>query len=139
MDQGIIKAFKAGYRRRLVQRLLINLCMGTDYKTDLLGAIQIIAGLEEAGDECLKDMDDAEECVEVAFRDLSHFPGVVPSELTVEDFINAESEVQAVADLTDDDIVAGIAGAQEGDSSDDKDNCALERCARVQPLNWHQC
>ncbi|XP_077502177.1 uncharacterized protein LOC144113137 [Amblyomma americanum] len=118
--------------------------MRTDLKIDLLGTIQMItstcndvkqatvancfgkAGLEVAGHECPEALDDNDECLEDAFCDLSHFPGVIPSELTAKDFINIDSEVQAVADLADEDIVAGIAGAQEGDSSDDEDNCVPE-------------
>ncbi|XP_037520679.1 tigger transposable element-derived protein 6-like [Rhipicephalus sanguineus] len=44
LEEGIIKAFKVGYRRRLVQRLLINLRLGIEPKIDLLGAIQMITG-----------------------------------------------------------------------------------------------
>ncbi|KAK8769982.1 hypothetical protein V5799_013553 [Amblyomma americanum] len=143
LDQGIIKAFKVGYRKRLIQRLLINLRMGTDLKIDLLGAIQMItgawgdvkqatvancfgkAGLEVARDECPEALDD-DEYLEDAFRDLSNFSGTVPPEVTVDDFINADSEVQAVADLADEDIVAGIAGVQDSDSSDNEGNCVFE-------------
>ncbi|XP_049269076.1 N-acetylneuraminate 9-O-acetyltransferase [Rhipicephalus sanguineus] len=36
LNQGIIKCFKVGYRRRLLDRLLVNLCMGTELKVYLL-------------------------------------------------------------------------------------------------------
>lgn len=41
-DQGIIKALKVGYRRHLVQRLLINLRLEVELKINLLRTIQIM-------------------------------------------------------------------------------------------------
>ncbi|XP_077528056.1 uncharacterized protein LOC144139634 [Haemaphysalis longicornis] len=44
LDQDIIKSYKVGYRRRLLDRLLLNVRMGTELKVDLLGAIQMLTG-----------------------------------------------------------------------------------------------
>ncbi|KAH9373924.1 hypothetical protein HPB48_001100 [Haemaphysalis longicornis] len=40
-----IKSFKVGYRRRLLDRLLINLRVGTELKVDQLGAIHMMTGV----------------------------------------------------------------------------------------------
>lgn len=41
LDQGIIRTFKAIYKRRLIERLLVKLRMNEDLKIDVLGAIQM--------------------------------------------------------------------------------------------------
>ncbi|KAH9383172.1 hypothetical protein HPB48_023998 [Haemaphysalis longicornis] len=38
------KSFKVGYRRRLLDRLLMNLRVGTELKVDQLGAIHMMTG-----------------------------------------------------------------------------------------------
>lgn len=52
LDQGVIKSLKVGYRRRLLDRLLINLRMGPERscqqpghpQVDLLGVMQMMTG-----------------------------------------------------------------------------------------------
>lgn len=142
LDQGIIKSFKVGYRRRLLDRLLVNLRMGTELKVDLLGAIQMLTGawrdvktdtvancfrkagfvtaeLAETGE------DGDEERIDDAFRELSTlFPAAVPPEVSADDFVEVDCNVQAVASLADEDIVAAVAGTQDAQadsSSGDED------------------
>ncbi|KAL1421801.1 hypothetical protein MTO96_022848 [Rhipicephalus appendiculatus] len=45
LDQGIIKSLRVGYRRRVLDMLLVNLQMGTELKVDMLGAIQMMTGI----------------------------------------------------------------------------------------------
>ncbi|XP_065293236.1 tigger transposable element-derived protein 6-like [Dermacentor albipictus] len=135
LDQGIVKAFKVGYRRRLVQRLLINLQLGIELKVDLHGAIQMLAGawndvkkstivncIRKAGfvvaadDGCLDNEDDAG-CLDSKFRELSAFPGPIPGGVTARDFVSADDGVQAVADRADVELVADIMGDEDADSS----------------------
>ncbi|CAN8017543.1 unnamed protein product, partial [Ixodes persulcatus] len=116
--------------------------MGTELKADLLGAIQMLTGasrdvkmgtvancfrkagfvtaeLAETGE------DGDEERIDDAFRELSAlFPAAVPPEVSADDFGEVSCNVQAVARLADEDIVAGVAGtqgAQADSSSGDED------------------
>ncbi|KAH9360190.1 hypothetical protein HPB48_001658 [Haemaphysalis longicornis] len=131
LDQDIIKSFKVGYRRRLLDRLLVNLRMGTELKVDLLDvktdtvancfrkAGFWTAELAETGE------DGDEERIDDAFRELSTlFPAAVPPEVSADDFVEVDCNVQAVASLADEDIVAAVAGtqdAQAASSSGDED------------------
>ncbi|KAH7942985.1 hypothetical protein HPB52_003055 [Rhipicephalus sanguineus] len=52
--------------------------------------------------------------IDDAFRELSSlFPAAVPPEVSVDDFVEADCNVQAVASLTDEDILAAVAGTQD--------------------------
>ncbi|KAH7946495.1 hypothetical protein HPB52_000247 [Rhipicephalus sanguineus] len=54
----------------------------------------------------------------------SLFPAAVPPEVSADDFVEADCNVQAVASLADEDIVAAVAGtqdAQANSSSDEED------------------
>ncbi|KAH9376967.1 hypothetical protein HPB48_007993 [Haemaphysalis longicornis] len=105
--------------------------MGTELKVDLLGAIQMLTGawrdvktdavtncfrkagfgtaeLEETGE------DGDEERIDDAFRELSTlFPAAVPPEVSADDFVEVDCNVQAVASLAGEDIVAAVAGTQD--------------------------
>ncbi|KAH7955977.1 hypothetical protein HPB52_005310 [Rhipicephalus sanguineus] len=60
-----------------------------------------------------------------AFRELSSvFPAAVPPEVSADDFVEADCNVQAVASLAEEDIVAAVTGtqdAQANSSSGDED------------------
>ncbi|KAH7947179.1 hypothetical protein HPB52_008060 [Rhipicephalus sanguineus] len=79
----------------------------------------VTAELAETGE------DGDEERIDDAFRKLSSlFPAAVPPEVSADDFVEADCNVQAVASLADDDIVAAVAGTQDAQadsSSGDKD------------------
>ncbi|KAH9374436.1 hypothetical protein HPB48_023132 [Haemaphysalis longicornis] len=103
------KSFKVGYRRRLLDRLLMNLRVGTELKVDQLGAIHMMTGAWNSVKQ--SGMDDT-------FRELSSlFPAAVPAGLSAGDFVNADSNVWAVASVGDEDIVAAVAGTQADSSS----------------------
>ncbi|KAH9360996.1 hypothetical protein HPB48_019598 [Haemaphysalis longicornis] len=52
------------------------------------------------------------------FREWSSlFPAAVPPGVSADDFVNADTNVRAVASLGDEDIVAAVAGAQADSSS----------------------
>ncbi|KAH7975393.1 hypothetical protein HPB52_001346 [Rhipicephalus sanguineus] len=63
--------------------------------------------------------------IDDAFRELSSlFPAAVPTEVSADNFVEADCNVQAVASLADEDIVAAVAGAQDAQadsSSGDED------------------
>ncbi|KAH7951058.1 hypothetical protein HPB52_004607 [Rhipicephalus sanguineus] len=54
----------------------------------------------------------------------SLFPAAVPPEVSADDFVEADCNVQAVASLADEDIVAAVAGTQDAqaDSSSDEED-----------------
>ncbi|KAH7969289.1 hypothetical protein HPB52_016578 [Rhipicephalus sanguineus] len=63
--------------------------------------------------------------IDDAFRKLSSLsPAAVPPEVSADDFVEADCNVQAVASLADEDIVAAVAGTQDAQadsSSGDED------------------
>ncbi|XP_070386518.1 tigger transposable element-derived protein 6-like [Dermacentor albipictus] len=102
LDHGIIKSFKVGYRRRLIDRLLAGL---------------VTAKLPETCEH-----GDSDECMDDPFHELSSlFLAAVPAEVSADDFVNVDSNVQAAASLADENIVAAVAGTQVDSSSDDED------------------
>ncbi|KAH7943877.1 hypothetical protein HPB52_012429 [Rhipicephalus sanguineus] len=70
-----------------------------------------------------------------AFRELSSlFPAAVPHEVSADDFVEADCNVQAVASLTDEDILAAVAGTQDAQadsSSGDEDRPDEEAATRA--------
>ncbi|KAH9360475.1 hypothetical protein HPB48_009662 [Haemaphysalis longicornis] len=106
------KSFKLGYRRRLLDSLLMNLRVGTELKVDQLGAIHMMRGawnsvkqsvancFRKAGfvtaefSEACEDGDDDEEGMDDTFRELSSlFPAAVPAGVSAGNFVNADSNV----------------------------------------------
>ncbi|KAH7955841.1 hypothetical protein HPB52_004158 [Rhipicephalus sanguineus] len=111
-------------------------------KVDLLGAIQMVTGtwrdvktdtvanfFWKAGfvtAELAKTGEDGDdEHIDDAFRELSSlFPAAIPPEVSADYFVEADCNVQAVASLADEDIVAAVAGTQDAQadsSSGDED------------------
>ncbi|XP_064468536.1 tigger transposable element-derived protein 6-like [Ornithodoros turicata] len=70
---------------------------------------------------CAVTEDDDANCLDATLRELSVFPGVTPPSVSATDNASVDDAVEAVAELTDADIVADIAGADEGDSTDDEE------------------
>ncbi|KAH7961237.1 hypothetical protein HPB52_006080 [Rhipicephalus sanguineus] len=81
---------------------------------------QSLQELAETGEDC------DNECIDDVFRDLSSlFTAAVPPEVSADDFVEVDCNVQAVASLADEDIVAADAGTQDAQadsSSGDEDH-----------------
>ncbi|KAH9374653.1 hypothetical protein HPB48_017225 [Haemaphysalis longicornis] len=127
----------------------MNLRVGTELKVDLLGAIHMMTSawngvkketvancFRKAGfvtaelSEACKGGDDDVECMGDTFRELSFlFPAAVPAGVSADDFVNADTNVQAVSSLGDEDIVAAVAGTQ-ADSSRGEDRPDEEAATR---------
>ncbi|KAH7983013.1 hypothetical protein HPB52_008809 [Rhipicephalus sanguineus] len=61
--------------------------------------------------------------IDDAFRELSSlFPTAVPPEVSADDFVEADCNVQAVASLADEDIVAAVAGTQDAQADSSSGN-----------------
>ncbi|XP_050045994.1 tigger transposable element-derived protein 6-like [Dermacentor andersoni] len=133
LDQGVIRAFKAVYKRRLIDTLLVKLRMKQDLKIDLLGAIQM---LKAAWDSvrggtianCFRhagfvppeahassdDGDDPDEAeaelreLDEAWNDFSRFVGDMPATMTVENFVGGDDISATTAVLTDAEIAAEV-------------------------------
>ncbi|KAH7983596.1 hypothetical protein HPB52_013065 [Rhipicephalus sanguineus] len=104
-----------------------------DFAT-MLKAIQRV----EAGE---KDCDD--ERTDDAFRELSSlFTAAVSPEVSADDFVEADCNVQVVASLADEDIVAAVAGTQnaKADSSSGDEDRPDKRWLHTStpPLKWRQ-
>lgn len=50
---------------------------------------------------CSDTKDDGTECFEREFRELSAFRCAIPNDTTAHEFVSADGDVQAVADITD--------------------------------------
>ncbi|KAH7984616.1 hypothetical protein HPB52_023286 [Rhipicephalus sanguineus] len=61
----------------------------------------------------------------------SLFPAAVPPEVSADDFVEADCNVRSVASLTDEDIVAAVAGTHDAqaDSSSNEEDCPDEAAA----------
>ncbi|KAH7969108.1 hypothetical protein HPB52_014685 [Rhipicephalus sanguineus] len=83
--------------------------------------------------ETSEDGDD--KCIDDAFHKLSPlFPAAVPPEVSADDFEEADCNVQAVASLADEDIVAAVTGTQDAQadsSSGDEDRLDEAAAARA--------
>ncbi|KAH7952181.1 hypothetical protein HPB52_019689 [Rhipicephalus sanguineus] len=97
----------------------------------------VTAELAETGE------DGDEESIDNAFRKLSSlFSAAVLPEVSADDFVKADCNVQAVASLADEGIVAAVAGTQDAqpdNSSGDEDRLRRRRLhAHTPPLKWRQ-
>ncbi|KAH8022484.1 hypothetical protein HPB51_024583 [Rhipicephalus microplus] len=118
---------KAGYRKRLVERLLQNLRVGRELKIDLLGAIFMLsrswadvkketiqncfrhAGFRHAGDDT-PNSDSSEDTAGVSaevWNELEEFPGAIDG-ATFDEFISADDKVPIMGQLQDEDYIADI-------------------------------
>ncbi|KAH7952555.1 hypothetical protein HPB52_024009 [Rhipicephalus sanguineus] len=80
--------------------------------------------------ETSEDCDDKR--IDDAFQELSSlFPATVPPKMSADDFEEADCNIQAVASLTDEDIVAALTGTQDAqaNSSSGDEDCLDEAAA----------
>ncbi|KAH7950744.1 hypothetical protein HPB52_000232 [Rhipicephalus sanguineus] len=84
--------------------------------------------------------DGDEERIDMFRKLLSLFLAAVPPEVSADDFVEADCNVQAVASLADEDIVAAVAGTQDAqaDSSSGDEDRPDEAAATHAPLRWRQ-
>lgn len=136
LDQGIIKSVKTEFRRRLVQRLLINLRMNQPTSINVKQAAEMLTGswwnvkpttiqncwrkaglLKTPADpqalECQEDDDDASELWEEAQGKLAVAPSV-----TFDDYVQCDAAAWTAAELTTEDIVGSV---REPDDASDED------------------
>ncbi|XP_037505595.1 tigger transposable element-derived protein 6-like [Rhipicephalus sanguineus] len=150
LDQGVIMSLKAGYRKRLIDRLLLNMRMKRDTDVDLYAALEMLqaawmnvtattiancfrhasfAAAPDASDEPLLDepatpdgfaTSDEVAASWTALRDA----GVVPDSESFCDYVSADSEVVATEQLLDDDIVRAVNDPDETSDDDSADERA---------------
>ncbi|XP_064458777.1 zinc finger protein 235-like [Ornithodoros turicata] len=72
-----------------------------------------VAVAEEACVDALDDNDDFKYALDDELRKVAEFPEAVPTDLTAQDFVSADDNVHVVAEMTDTDIMADVAGARE--------------------------
>ncbi|XP_070390804.1 tigger transposable element-derived protein 6-like [Dermacentor albipictus] len=142
LDQGVIRSMKCAYRQRVMQRLLLNVETGRDTKLDLYMALQMMAAAWAAtgrpviancfthagfklGDPDIDSAEDAADCngavqppadVIASWAALQG-AGSVPSSVELDDFIDADVNVIAREELSDEDIIKSV--RDDGGQSDD--------------------
>lgn len=107
LNQGIIRAFKHGYQKRLVERLLAKLRVGHELKIDLLAAIEMLSrawsdvtpetirncfrhvGLatEPSQAASLDHGPDQYDSIGALWEELANVPDAVPEGVSFEDFL----------------------------------------------------
>ncbi|KAH8036754.1 hypothetical protein HPB51_004268 [Rhipicephalus microplus] len=118
---------KAGYRKRLVERLLQNLRVGRELKIDLLEAISMLsiswaevnketiqncfrhAGFRMPGDDT-PNSDSTEDTAGVSakvWNELAGFPGAIDGS-TFDEFVSADDDVPIMGQLQDEDYIADV-------------------------------
>lgn len=142
LDQGVIRSLKAGYRKRLIGRLLQNLRVGAELKIDLLGAFSMLgrawadvtqdtirncfrrAGLCAPGDdsEDRESSEDGEAIADVVevFTELSEFPDAVDGS-TADEFVSVDDGVATTGELENEDYVADGSPNSSGYEENDEE------------------
>lgn len=139
LDQGVIMSLKAGYRKRVIDRLLFNMRMKRDTDVDLYAAIEMLqaawmsvtattiancfrhasfAAAPNGSNEPLDEPDGFAASEVSASWTALRDAGVVPDSESFCDYVSADAEVVATEQLTDDDIVRAVNEPDE--SSDDE-------------------
>lgn len=141
LDQGVIRSLKAGYRKRLVERLLLNLRVGRELKIDLLGALSMLSGswadvTNETIRNCFRragfhvpgdDSENSDECNEAiadiaeVWSELSKFPEAVDGS-TVDEFVSADDDVATTGELENEDYIADIVPSTSESRHNDQSN-----------------
>lgn len=146
LDQGVIMSLKAGYRKRVIDKLLLNMRMKRDTDVDLYAALEMLqaawmsvtattiancfrhasfAAAPDASDEPSDEptvpdgfaTSDEVAASWTALRDA----GVVPDSESFCDYVSADSEVVATEQLLDDDIVRAVSDRNETSDDDSVD------------------
>ena len=143
MDQGIIQALKAWYRKKLLAKLISSLDSGKEFSVNMLDALHFIsavwnevtpttlrncfgkAGFNVFGDNCdVNDTDSASLVSEVEQQlcslQQSGMAGL--NDITPEEYINVDEEVTTAGELTNDEIVAQVQGHSSIEDDDDDDD-----------------
>lgn len=139
LDQGVIVSLKRAYRSRLMQRILLNIETGRETRVDLYMALQMMAcawstlkrdiisncfrhsgfgnteavtGSIEAEDELL---------IDAQWTTLEE-KGFVPADVQLDDFVNADANVEVSEELTDSQIIESVQKHDDNVSSSDEDD-----------------
>ncbi|XP_035210610.1 uncharacterized protein LOC118184960 [Stegodyphus dumicola] len=126
MDQGIINSFKRKYKTVLLQRVILGLEREQPYQIDILGAMHLsISAWNDVLDETIskafrhasfiKETDVTEEIHdkrshdedEALMHELRRRNPQLP-ELSFEDFLNVDSNVICMEEISDHDIISSI-------------------------------
>ena len=142
MDQGIIQALKAWYRKKLLAKLILSLDSGEEFSVNMLDALHFISAawnevtpttlrncfrkagfnvFEESGDVDDTDSASLVSEVEQQLRCLQQSGMAGLDEITPEEYINADEEVTTAGELTNDEIVAQVQGHNSIEDDDDDD------------------
>lgn len=141
---GIIRCFKAYYRRRLVEKVLFNieygaLCVGKVDSRDACDEISnswnevtaktISNCWRKAGFNSSVEVDDVND--NKAMADLQKRLGNLPGSVSAEEYVTVDDELHVFAEFTDEAIVQEVKDSLDGneqhDDDDHNDECSPER------------
>lgn len=141
LDQGIINSVKCAYKRRVVERVLLNLDLKRDTKIDVFMAVEMVAaawratrqsvivncfrnsGFGTPGRETAEAAPDCAGAVhqhEDAWERL-RLADEVPTGMSFSDYVNADANAVTTEVLDDGDILR-LVGSVEGVAADDVDD-----------------
>lgn len=139
MDQGVIQALKACFRKSLVQRMLVCMSQDKEYKVDILGAIHLIAFawreltgstiancFRHAGfssNDQTSDMPDFPECDSeddaTEKQDLLEQCALREIPLDFDEYVHIDSDVATCPENTVESIVAEVCNEEEEDEPEE--------------------
>ncbi|KAK8763627.1 hypothetical protein V5799_033766 [Amblyomma americanum] len=136
MDQGIIQHIKCKYRKHVLQRMLLCMEAGKKYDLTLLSALNILAH-EWANTptaviaNCFRHSGFVQpncgvgelptEAADATTDDDSCFDSVLPPAVRLADYVSIDDGVAIAGQLTEDEIIQEVTGADNDDSSEDDD------------------
>lgn len=161
IDQGVIMSLKAGYRKRVIDRLLLNMRLKRDTKIDLYMAMEMLHAAwmsvtastiancfrrAFAASESSSDSDESADRVgapddtsasneAVASWSALIDSGVVRGGETFCDYVSMDSDVVATEELADSDYVLGAARPQEGSDDECVEDADSPPCADDVPTS----
>ncbi|KAK8767886.1 hypothetical protein V5799_005331 [Amblyomma americanum] len=134
MDQGICQHIKCKYRKHVLQRMLLCMEAGKKYDLTLLSALNILAH-EWANTptaviaNCFRHSGFVQpncgvgelptEAADATTEDDSCFDSVLPPAVRLADYVSIDDGVAIAGQLTEDEIIQEVRGADNDDSSED--------------------
>lgn len=138
LDRGIINSVKCSYRRRLIQRLLLDLRFQRETKVDIFRAVEMLEASwrETSADVVLncfrkaritKEVETAEECPETGEEESSSPPdlaeawvslranGAVPGDVQLCDFLHADDCAVTTEEMSDEALVESVRDQDDED------------------------
>ena len=161
LDQGIIRSLKALYRKKLLAKLISSLDKGEEFSVNVLDALHFLRAawddvtsttvtncFRKAGFMCSQESTDADDgdTSAVVSEVQQQFQCLLQSgigglqNVSPEEYITADEEVETVGELTNADIVAQVQSQQNAEDEDEDDDDSVQNDEpMVTVLEAQQC